>query len=101
MQLAYISGSHEQPVFKRLLQSNQYSSCREERGPPLEISEDVLMACGMEMSSVLAFLHENYPHFVGDDAMQDAAAVSDYFSQAGEYCMLKPKLEISFPIYVL
>ena len=49
----------------------------------LETPEDVLMASGMEMPSVLAFLHENYPHFIGDEAVEDAAEVSEYFSQSG------------------
>lgn len=49
----------------------------------LETPEDVLMASGMEMPSVVAFLHENYPHFVGDDAVEDTAEISEYFSLSG------------------
>lgn len=44
------------------------------------------MAFGMEMPSVVAFLHENYPNFIGDDAVEDAADVSEYFSQSGKLC---------------
>lgn len=50
----------------------------------MDTPEDVLMASGMELQSALAFLHENYPNFVSEEYVSDAAAVSDYFSQAGE-----------------
>ena len=52
-----------------------------------EMPEDVLMASGMEPSAVLAFLHENFIHFVDDSAVEDASTVSDYFSQAGQLCV--------------
>lgn len=59
--------------------------CRAERGKMLDSPEDVLMASGMEMPSVAAFLHENYPNFVQEESVDDVATISDYLSQAGRH----------------
>ena len=42
-----------------------------------------MLQSGLEGASVAAFLHENYPLFISDDATFDAAFTANYFSQAG------------------
>lgn len=60
----------------------------------IEVPEDVVMASGMEVTSILAFLHENFLHFIDDGAVEDALAVADYFSQAGQTCQRMDLLKL-------
>lgn len=61
--------------------------CRYERtGMPCD-PEDVLDSSGLEPASAACFLHENCPHFVHDDAIDNFLAALDYFSDAGEECL--------------
>lgn len=51
--------------------------------PPMEFDpEAVLDASGMEAGSVAAFLHENLPAFVSEDAIEDLAECLAYLSDA-------------------
>ena len=65
------------------VEMGQRKPYRLDRPSPQFNPEDVVMASGMEPSSVASFLHENYLNFVDEASVEDAAAACSYFSDAG------------------
>lgn len=54
--------------------------------PPLRLNpEDIVQGSGLEALQVTSFLGENYPHFMSDEAMEEAAQAAAYLSDAGRW----------------
>jgi hypothetical protein len=52
--------------------------------PSLRLNpEDVIQGSGLEAMQVTSFLQENFPHFLADDAANEAACAAAYLSDAG------------------
>lgn len=51
---------------------------------PLRLNpESIIQGSGLEALQVTAFLAENYPYFLADEAMEETAAAAAYLSDAG------------------
>jgi hypothetical protein len=61
---------------------SQASAPTSDAGQPSIPPEDVIARSGLDASTVTSFLFENYPDFIRDDAIEDAASAAANFSDA-------------------
>lgn len=53
-----------------------------QRAPLVDDPDMVVQRSGLDAKVIIAFLHENYPHFIDEEAAEDMALAAEYLSSA-------------------